>query len=75
VVFHVLFCLSLICYLRGSPHHLVSVRPLWLYLWSRVKCFDPLDQTTLSASSSLKIFNFFRPSFVPHLSVHMCLIS
>jgi hypothetical protein len=26
--FHVLFSLSLICFVRGSPHHLVSVRPL-----------------------------------------------
>jgi hypothetical protein len=32
VVIRVFFCLSLICFVRGSPHHLVSVRPLWLYL-------------------------------------------
>jgi hypothetical protein len=30
--FRVLFSLSLICFVRGSPLHLVSVRPLWLYL-------------------------------------------
>jgi hypothetical protein len=27
-----IFSLSLICFVRGSPHHLISVRPLWLYL-------------------------------------------
>jgi hypothetical protein len=32
LVFRVLFCLYLICCVRGSPHDLVSVRPLWLYL-------------------------------------------
>jgi hypothetical protein len=32
LVFRVLFSLFLICFVRGSPHYLVSVRPLWLYL-------------------------------------------
>jgi hypothetical protein len=32
LVFRVFFCLFLICCVRGSPHHLVSVCPLWLYL-------------------------------------------
>jgi hypothetical protein len=32
LVFHVLFSLILICFIRGSPHHIVSVWPLWLYL-------------------------------------------
>jgi hypothetical protein len=30
--FRVFFSLSLICFVRVSPLHLVSVRPLWLYL-------------------------------------------
>jgi hypothetical protein len=30
--FHILFYLFLLCFVRGSPYHLISIRLLWLYL-------------------------------------------